>query len=54
MKRTLRIWLNPENYQYYVVVNQKREKPLSRGFDTRIEAEIEMERIVKRIGASKC
>jgi len=51
---TLRIWLNPTNYQYYVVVNQRREEPVGRGFDTKIEAEIEMERIVERTGASKC
>jgi hypothetical protein len=51
---TLRVWLNHENYQYYVVVNQRQERPISRGFDTKREAEIEMERIVKQTGASKC
>jgi len=51
---TLRVSLNPSNYQYYVVVNSKQEKPISRGFDTRLEAEIEMERIIKKTGASKC
>jgi len=49
---TVRIWLNHE--KYYVVVDRRGVKPISRGFDTRIEAEIEMERIVKLTGASKC
>ena len=54
MKRTLRIWLSPDNYQYYVVVNQRQEKPISRRFDTKREAEIEMDEIVKKTGVSKC
>ena len=43
-----KITMNPKNYKYRVVVNDKEETAVTKEYTLREEAEIELDRLIKK------